>query len=205
MSAGSSAEIALVDFGMGNLRSVTRAFERAGAKPQVTADPDVVRRADRVVVPGVGALADSMKTLSERGLDEAICERIRIGKPYLGICLGLHILFKDGEEGAAEGLGIVPASVKRFDAKPGLRVPHMGWNQVAPVKNHPVIDSDYYYFVHAYRPTDVPDQYVLAQTEHGEVFPSVLGQDHWLAVQFHPEKSQAAGLKLLERFCSWSP
>lgn len=203
--SGPAREVILVDFGMGNLRSVARALERAGAKPRVSTDPDEVKSADRVVVPGVGACGEAMRVLREQGLDVALRERIAAGRPYLGICLGLHVLLERGEEGPADCLGVVPGTVARFPDALGLAVPHMGWNRVEPVRPHPVLSEDYFYFVHAYRAAGVPDAAVLARTEYGEAFPSAIGQGACLAVQFHPEKSQGAGLALLERFLAWSP
>ncbi len=198
-------EIVLVDFGMGNLRNVARSLERAGAKPRVSKDPDEVCRADRVVVPGVGSCGDAMRVLREAGLTEALRERIASGRPYLGICLGLHILLDEAEEGPARGLGLIPGRVARFPESLGLAVPHMGWNAVRLERPHPVLRDDYFYFVHAYRPVDVAAEQRLAATDYGETFPSAIGRDACVAVQFHPEKSQRAGLHLLERFCDWAP
>ena len=195
----------LVDYGMGNLRNVARALERAGARPRVTQDPRQVREADRLIVPGVGAMDDAMGALDKLGLIEALRERIVSGRPYLGICIGLHILMERGEEGPARGLGLCLGEVNRFPEVPRLPVPHMGWNRVRPAQAHPVLEDGYFYFVHVYRPTGVPESQVLARTEYGEEFPSAVGFDACLAVQFHPEKSQRAGLGLLERFCAWSP
>jgi glutamine amidotransferase len=198
-------EIVLVDFGMGNLRSVARALERTGAKARVTRDPDELRGADRLVLPGVGACGDAMGALRERDLVEPLREHIAAGRPYLGICLGLHVLLERGEEGPTDCLGVIPGSVARFPASLPLAVPHMGWNKVECTRPHPVLADDYFYFVHAYRPEGAPDSYVLARTEYGGPFISALGFDACVAVQFHPEKSQRAGLALLERFCAWSP
>ncbi len=198
-------EIAVLDFGMGNLRSVAKALEHAGARPSVTADPDVVRRADRLVMPGVGALADCMKTLAERGLDDALRERLRAARPFLGICLGLEVLFESSEEGNATGLGVLKGRIERFPRRPGLPVPHMGWNQVSTSRPHPVLRSDYFYFVHAYRAADAPAETVAATTDYGGPFTSAVAFDSVVAVQFHPEKSQKAGLGLLERFGAWAP
>ena len=198
-------EIVLVDFGMGNLRNVARALERTGAKPRVSVDPDEVRRADRVILPGVGACGDAMRGLVAAGLVDALRERLRSGRPYLGICLGLQLLLERTEEGNTDCLGAVPGVVARFPASLGLAVPHMGWNRVEVKSPHPVLADGYYYFVHGYRAQDVPARQTLATTEYGERFPSALGADGWLAVQFHPEKSQRSGLALLERFCAWSP
>jgi glutamine amidotransferase len=195
----------LVDYGMGNLRSVARAFERAGAKPRVSTDPDEVRSADRVVVPGAGASGEAMRAFEERGLAAALRERIAAGRPYLGLCVGLQILFDSAEEGDAQCLGAIPGHVARFPSDLGLAVPHLGWNLVHLERPHPVLEDGYFYFVHAYRPTEVPADWVLATTEYGESFPSAVGSGNCIAVQFHPEKSQRAGLALLERYCEWSP
>jgi glutamine amidotransferase len=200
-----AAEVALVDFGMGNLRNVARALERAGAKPRVTADPDDVLNADRVVLPGVGALGDCMRGLRELGVDEALRERIDRGRPYLGLCLGLQVLFEEGDEGNARGLGLIPGRVGRFDSGMGLPIPHMGWNAAELESPHPVVPEGYYYFVHSYRPAGVPPEAVVATTEYGERFASAVGAGSAVAVQFHPEKSQRVGLELLERYCQWDP
>ena len=202
---GSAPDILVVDYGMGNLRNVARALERAGARPRVSMDPGEVLRAGRLVVPGVGALGDAMSSLEERGLAAAIRERILDGRPYLGICVGLQILLEEGEEGRARCLGLIPGKVARFPESSSLPVPHMGWNAVKAKQPHPVLRDGFFYFVHGYRPCWVPDECVLASTDYGEVFPSALGFDACVAVQFHPEKSQRAGLALLERFCGWSP
>ena len=204
MSAASS-EIVVVDYGMGNLRNVGRAFERAGARPRVTTDPDEILRSDRLVVPGVGALGDAMGALEKLGLVGPLRERIQDGRPYLGICVGLQVLLDEGEEGPARCLGLIPGKVSRFPETSELPVPHMGWNAVKPLEAHPLLEQGYFYFVHSYRPCQVPRDQVLATTDYGEVFPSAVGFDACVAVQFHPEKSQRAGLALLERFCSWSP
>jgi glutamine amidotransferase len=198
-------EIALLDFGMGNMRSVVRAFEHAGARPCVVEDPDKVRRADRMVLPGVGSFGDCMRTLRERGLDEALQERFRAGSPYLGICLGLHALFEWGEEGGVPGLGLLAGRVERFPEASGLPVPHMGWNRVELERPHPVVGPGYYYFVHSYRAVGAEPELELGTTDYGGRFASVVGTETAVAVQFHPEKSQRTGLALLERFSQWSP
>lgn len=200
-----SSRVTLIDFGMGNLRNVARALERAGAAPQVTSDPNRVRGADRVVLPGVGSLGDCMDALRRLGIDEALRERVRAGRPYLGLCLGLQVLFEKGEEGDTSGLGLIPGRIERFDTAGGLPVPHMGWNSIRIERPHPVVREGYFYFVHAYRPAGVPAPAVIATTEYGEPFPSAVASGSAVAVQFHPEKSQSAGLALLERFCSWAP
>ncbi len=199
------AEVVVVDYGMGNQRNVARTLERAGAKARVSASSDEIRRADRLVVPGVGALGDAMRQLHARELSEVLRERIVDGRPYLGICVGLHVLFEEGEEGPARGLGVCPGRVTRFPDRADLTVPHMGWNRVEPVRAHPVLRDGFFYFVHGFRPEDVPPRKVLARTDYAGDFPSAVGADAWLAVQFHPEKSQRAGLALLERFCAWRP
>lgn len=201
-----SERIALVDYGMGNLRSVARAFERIGRTVHVTDRADDVRAADRVVLPGVGAARDAMKGLSANGLDDAIRAHISAGRPYLGICLGLHVLLDEADEGGiGPCLSVIPGRVERFPDSLGLAVPHMGWNQVKLERPHPVLADDYFYFVHSYRPTHVRPEDCLARTDYGETFPSAIGRGSCVAVQYHPEKSQRAGLELLERFCAWRP
>jgi glutamine amidotransferase len=199
------SSLALVDYGMGNLPNVARALERAGAQVQITADPDRVRRADRLVVPGVGAAGDAMAALRANGLDTALVERIRAGTPFLGICLGLQVLLDSAEEGDCACLGLVPGRVAAFPRELDLPVPHMGWNLVKPERPHPVVAEGYFYFVHGFRATRVPAEWCLARTDYGAAFPSAIGRDALVAVQFHPEKSQRAGLTLLERFCAWRP
>jgi glutamine amidotransferase len=190
---------------MGNLRSVVRALGRAGAAPRSSSDPDEILRADRIVLPGVANLGDTMKALAERGLCEALKARVRAGRPYLGICIGLQVLLDEGEEGPTAALGLVKGQVARFTPKSGLPVPHMGWNRVLPVRPHPVLSEGYFYFVHSYRAEGVPEDSILATTDYGDSFPSALGFGGCVAVQFHPEKSQREGLHLLERFCRWTP
>lgn len=190
---------------MSNLRNVARSFERAGAKPVISRDPDEVRRADRLAVPGVGALGDAMRALEARGLGDPLRERIPDGRPFLGICIGLQILLERGEEGPTDGLALCPGQVERFPERPGLPVPHMGWNRVRVMRPHPVLREGHFYFVHAYRAQRVPPDWELARTDYGEEFPSALGREACLAVQFHPEKSQREGLRLIERFCAWQP
>ena len=198
-------EVVVVDYGMSNMRSMARAVERAGAKPCVATDPGGIRHADRLIVPGVGALGDVMEQLRKRGLDEAIREWLRSERPYLGVCIGLQVLLESGEEGDTDCLGLIPGRVARFPEAPGRPVPHMGWNRVEVRDAHPVLRGGHFYFVHGYRAVEVPESRVLATTEYGESFPSAVGRDACVAVQFHPEKSQRAGLALLEAFCAWSP
>jgi glutamine amidotransferase len=199
-------EVVIVDYGMGNLRSVSRAFERIGARPRVTDAAGDLRAARRVVLPGVGSVSQAMAALRRGGLDDAIRAHVAAGRPFLGICLGLQVLLDEAEEGGiGPCIGVIPGRVARFPESRELPIPHMGWNQVKPVIDHPVIAEGYFYFVHGYRATNVPDEFCLARTDYGESFVSAIGRGSCVGVQFHPEKSQRAGLELLERFCAWRP
>jgi len=199
-------EALILDFGMGNLRSVARALERAGAKPRVSESPEEVAKAARVVFPGVGACGDALPTLRARGLDQALRDRIAAGLPTLAICVGMQSLFESSDEGRLErGVGLFPGRVARFPDSIELAVPHMGWNLVRTSRPHPVLRDGYFYFLHGYRAEGVPDAFLLATTEYGEVFPAAVGWSSCVAVQFHPEKSQFEGLGLLERFLAWTP
>lgn len=200
----------IVDPGLGNLRSVQKGFERVGAPAVVSADPDVVRGADRLVLPGVGAFGDCMATLASSGLAQAVSERVRAGTPYLGICLGLQVLLDDSAEfGQHAGLGLQAGHVVRFDAALGVKVPHMGWNAIVRPRSHPVLGDEgpgeHYYFVHSYYAEPEDTAAVGARCHHGLPFAAALAWDNVVAVQFHPEKSQADGLALLERFAGWTP
>lgn len=199
--------IALIDYGAGNLRSVHNALVAAGAQNvAVTAEPDIVAKADRIVLPGVGAFAACMNGLSAiEGLVEALDRRVRgDGAPFLGICVGMQLLADAGEEhGRHAGLGWIDGTVRAFDAAPGLRVPHMGWNDVVPSFRHPVIAAGEAYYLHGYHFADATD--VAATSEHGAPFPAAVAKDNIVGVQFHPEKSQAYGLATLERFLAWRP
>ncbi len=198
--------IAIVDMGSGNLRSVAKAVERAGGSVAVTHDPDVVRRADRVIVPGQGAFRDGMAGLAARGLDEALREAIRAGKPYLGICLGLELLFDESDEhGPVRGLGIFPGRVVRFPERPGLKVPHMGWNDVRLCRDEPlwrgVPDGAFVYFVHSYYAVPAGPITCL-EADYGGRFCAAVRHENLFACQFHPEKSQAVGIQILQNFVS---
>ncbi len=199
--------IALIDYGAGNLRSVHNALVAAGAdNVAVTADPDVVAKADRVVLPGVGAFATCMNGLSEiDGLIEAMERRVRgEGVPFLGICVGMQLLADAGEEhGRHAGLGWIGGTVRAFDPQPGLRIPHMGWNDVVPAFAHPVIVAGEAYYLHSYHFADAVD--VAATSSHGASFVAAVAKDNVVGVQYHPEKSQAYGLATLERFLKWRP
>jgi glutamine amidotransferase len=198
--------IAVVDVCSGNLRSVERALAQAGGHVVVTRDPDVVRRADRVVVPGQGAFGVFMRGLVERGLGEALREAIASGRPYLGICLGMQVLFDESEEqGPCAGLGVIPGRVVRLaPGDPALKVPHIGWNQVAVRAADPLMrglaDGAYFYFVHSYHCVPADRGIVALDTDHGVRVTAAIRKDNLFACQFHPEKSQGAGLALLRNF-----
>jgi glutamine amidotransferase len=205
-------EVAVVDYGAGNLRSVAKALLRAGLGVQVTGDPALVRRADAVVLPGVGAFASARARLAEKGLGDAVCAAIASGRPYLGLCLGLQLLFESSsEQGETPGFGILAGRVDRFPERDAtgapLRVPHIGWNEVRWSGAHPMLSgvgaSDHYYFVHAYRavPADAGDR--VGSTDYGGDFAAAVARGNVFAVQFHPEKSQRAGARLLDAFAAW--
>ena len=209
--------VAIVDYGSGNLRSAAKAFERAAAEApgspgvEVTADPAALARAERIVLPGVGAFVDCMSGLARLpGMVEVLHERVRAGVPLLGICVGMQLMATIGEEhGTHEGLGWVPGRVVPLPAGDGLRVPHMGWNEIETRGDHPVLSGlegrAHAYFVHSY--TMVPDDPadVLAVTDYGGPVSAVVGRDNVLGTQFHPEKSQRNGLALISRFLEWRP
>ncbi|HEY5900019.1 MAG TPA: imidazole glycerol phosphate synthase subunit HisH [Burkholderiales bacterium] len=201
--------IAVVDYGMGNLRSVSKALEHVAPEAEVlvTGDAALIRSAERVVVPGQGALPDCMRSLTEGGAREAVLEAVR-SKPYLGICLGLQMLFEHGAEGNVAGLGVLQGSVPRFAVK-GLKIPHMGWNEVRQEKRHPlwggISDESRFYFVHSYYPAPSDATITAATCIYGAPFTCAVARDNIFAVQFHPEKSQSAGLQLLSNFVRWRP
>jgi glutamine amidotransferase len=197
--------ITIVDYGSGNLRSVQKAFERLGAPARITSDPTVVAAADRLVLPGVGAFGDAMRELSARGLVEPIVDHVRADRPFFGICMGLQLLFETGLEGGRHaGLGLLAGDVARFDLPAGLKVPHMGWNTVtwrgAGCPGGAVADGEWFYFVHSYhaRPTD--ESVVAAVADYGGPFCAAVSRGRLFATQFHPEKSQAVGLRLMAAF-----
>jgi glutamine amidotransferase len=210
-------DIAVVDYGMGNIRSVSKALEHVapGARVLVTADPAVIRAAGRVVVPGQGAMPDCMRQLGESGAREAVTEAMH-EKPFLGICIGMQMLFERGEEGDTPGLGILAGDVPRFPDQamrtPGgarLKVPHMGWNEVFQRAPHAlwtgIASGERFYFVHSYFPRPREESLTAAVCTYGIPFTCAVARDNLFAVQFHPEKSQAAGLKLLSNFVHWRP
>ncbi len=195
--------IALVDYDLGNLRSVEKALETIGADVRLTSDPEVILAAEKVVLPGVGAFGDGMVGLRRYGLIEVIPEVVRRGTPLLGICVGMQVLFEEGEEhGRHQGLGLLPGRVRRFETA-GLKVPQTGWNQILPARETMLLDGllpgDYAYFNHGYYCDAAPDD-TLAQTEYGVRYASVVGRGRLYGVQFHPEKSQRVGMTILRNF-----
>lgn len=198
--------IAIVDVCGGNLRSVLRAFQKVGADVVCTRDAETVRRADKIVVPGQGAFGPFMRGLVERGLGEPLREAIASGRPYLGICLGLQVLFDESEEGQCAGLGVLRGRVARLaptDAR--LKVPHMGWNRVrAPNARDPLLSGvapdAHVYFVHSYHAVPEDTSLVALQADHGIAITAAIRKDNLFACQFHPEKSQAVGLRILRNF-----
>jgi imidazole glycerol-phosphate synthase subunit HisH len=201
--------IAVVDYGMGNLRSVSKALERVAPQAQVrvTAAPEEILSSDRVVVPGQGAMPDCMRQLAASGARDAVVEAAR-ARPFLGICIGLQMLFEHGEEGDTPGLGLLGGEVPRFRLT-GLKIPHMGWNEVAQSRPHAlwagIPDSSRFYFVHSYYPAPRDAALTAATTVYGRPFTCAVARDNIFAVQFHPEKSQSAGLQLLSNFVRWRP
>jgi glutamine amidotransferase len=201
--------IAIIDYGMGNLRSVSKAFEAVGHQAVVTRDAKVIGNASRVVLPGVGAFGDCMANLDRYGLIEPVRAAIQSGKPFLGICLGLQLLFTESEEfGSHKGLDILPGRVRRFAVDPSLKVPHIGWNQVNIQRPCPlfdrIADGSHWYFVHSYF-VDPNDKRIAATTTtYGIPFVSSVWKDNIVACQFHPEKSQAVGLQLIKNFGGWN-
>ena len=204
--------VTVVDYGAGNLRSVAKALARSGVAPDVSADPAALRRADAVVLPGVGAFADSMASLRLKGLDDALRDFIASGRPYLGLCLGLQLLFDESDEhGVTAGFGLMRGRVERFaERDPSgerLRVPHIGWNTVRWEGQHPMLEglpeSGVYYFVHSYRAVPTQPADGVGTVDYGGPFAAAVARDNVFAVQFHPEKSQNAGKRLLDAFAAW--
>ncbi len=194
--------IALIDYGMGNLGSVEKALQYVGCATVITACPQQLEEASGIVLPGVGAFDDCIRGLRDRGLVNPLRELIAAGKPYLGICLGLQMLFERSEEGQESGLGIFPGQVVRFDHE--LKIPQIGWNQVWPNQPVPhlagISPGSWFYFVHSYYVKPADESLLAATTEYGYEFCSAVYQNNVFACQFHPEKSQSTGLKLLENF-----
>jgi glutamine amidotransferase len=209
--------VAVVDYGMGNLHSVSKAVEHVapGARVEVTSDPARVAEADRVVFPGQGAMPDCMREMDARGLRPAVLDAAR-NRPFLGICIGLQMLFERSDEGGVDGLALLPGTVRRFpdsamvdSGGQKLKVPHMGWNRVGQTHGHPlwseIEDGSRFYFVHSYFPQTEQAELVSGTTEYGIPFTCAVARDNIFAVQFHPEKSDTAGLRLLANFLNWNP
>jgi len=196
----SGVSLAVVDSGGANIASVLHALRRLGVEPEFTADADTIRQADRVLLPGVGAAGRAMEVLRGHGLVDVIRE---LQQPVLGICLGMQLLFESSAEDDAELLGLIPARLERITEAPGLRVPHMGWNSIQILKPDPLSDplnGDWFYFVHSYAAPLGP--WTLASSEHGSPFSAIVRQGNFYGAQFHPERSAAAGAKLLKNFLS---
>jgi len=205
--------IAVVDYGMGNIHSVAKALERVAPEAEitVTADPERILACERLVVPGQGALPDCMRQLAASGARDAVIEAAG-AKPFLGICIGLQMLFERGEEGDTPGLGLLPGRVPRFKLSGqhlSLKIPHIGWNEVAQERSHAlwerIADRSRFYFVHSYYPAPGDRALVAATSDYGAPFTCAVARDNIFAVQFHPEKSQSAGLQLLSNFVRWHP
>ncbi len=202
----------VIDYGIGNIRSLEKAFQAVGAEPVRSSDPADIARAEKLVLPGVGAFGACADELRQRGLWEPVRAAAEAGTPLLGVCVGMQLLFEVSEEmGEHEGLGLLPGRVVRFDGAVGapvgdrpLKVPHMGWNTVHATRPHPLFDGladgAHFYFVHSYHAAPVRESDVLGVTEYGERFPAVVQRGNVAGVQFHPEKSQDAGLRLLRNF-----
>lgn len=206
--------ITIVDYQMGNLRSVQKALEHVGAVADVTSDPEKVAKADKLILPGVGGFGEAIAELRQRNLDQPIVEAIQAGKPFLGICLGLQLLFAQGKEGGNHlGLSVFDGSVERFSGEAyatgsGLKVPHMGWNQVGIRQaDCPLLSGisreSYFYFVHSYYVQPTSPGLVWLDCEYGQTFCAAVWHDNVFATQFHPEKSQSVGLRLLNNFAQW--
>ena len=205
--------IAVVDYGVNNLASVVRALRAGGHTAALTGDPDEVRRAERVLMPGVGNFGQASRTLSTTGLGDAVREVANSGRPVMGICLGLQLFFELSEEAPeARGMALLPGRVRRFST--GLPVPHVGWARVDLTESgrrHPLVGAalgespQFFYHVHSYYPTALPEGDVLATGDYGGIFATLVGQDSIVGAQFHPEKSQLAGIALLAAFAEWRP
>ena len=200
--------ITIVDYKAGNLTSVKRALDHLGIPNQISADPKIVRGAERIIFPGVGHAASAMNVLRARGLDSALKDAYAQGIPILGICIGCQIILTHSEEGDTPGLGLIPGVCTRFRVRDAaLKIPHMGWNAVTVIRSHPVLShlrpGDEFYFVHSYYPQPTDPETVYATSEYGGPFPVAIGTGNLFAVQFHAEKSGPIGLKLLENFVHW--
>ncbi|NOX96855.1 MAG: imidazole glycerol phosphate synthase subunit HisH [Nitrospirae bacterium] len=196
--------IAVIDYGMGNLRSVSKALERVGGEVKITSSVEDIEKAEAIILPGVGAFYQAMENLKSRGIVVPLCQAIDSGKLFLGICLGLQLLFEESEEGNCKGLNVLPGKVKKFQIE-DLKVPHMGWNgvrfkdsQLSLLEGIP--EGSYFYFAHSYYVEPTDEEVILTMTEYGIPFTSAVRKDNIFGVQFHPEKSGEKGLRLLENF-----
>jgi glutamine amidotransferase len=199
----------IIDYDAGNLRSVQRACREVGLEAAITADPDAVRRADRIIFPGVGAAGPAMRSIAARGIDAALREAIARGVPTLGICLGMQISLDYSEENDTTTLGLIPGRVRRFRFESrALKIPHMGWNEVRVTRPHPLLadvrPGDEFYFVHGYYPEPARSEEVFAVSDYEIEFASALGRDNYFGMQCHPEKSGRVGLAVLARFAEWN-
>jgi len=199
--------IAIIDYEAGNLTSVARALRHIGVECEITRDHDAIRSAERVIFPGVGAAGEAMAIIRREGLDTVIREVVAAGNPFLGICLGAQIILGESEEdNGTPCLGVIPGTAKRFQGT-DIKIPHMGWNNVAVTRPHPVlagiIPDAQFYFVHSYYPAPAKEEDVIATTGYGTSFASVIGHGNVIATQFHPEKSGRSGLRILENFRTW--
>jgi glutamine amidotransferase len=200
--------ILIVDYGMANLRSVQKAFEKLGHAAEISGEPERVQQAHKVVLPGVGAFRDAIARLHEVGLAEPIKEHLRSGKPFFGICLGMQLLFsRSHEDGLYTGLDVFPGDVVRFNDVPGLKVPHMGWNQLRVRRPAPPLagmpDGSSVYFVHSYYAAPRDEKLIAAEADYPTPFCAAIWHENVFATQFHPEKSQRVGLEMLRRFAEW--
>ena len=200
-------KLVILDYDVGNFRNVQKAFQAVNAEAEISNSVETARRADALVLPGVAAFGDAMRHLQERELDQPVLEAVQAGKPVLGICVGLQLLFEESEEmGQHQGLGVLPGQVRRFPT--GLTVPHMGWNQIEPQREHPLLrkidPGDFAYFAHSYYAVPQQAQDIIACTDYGLPYPSVVGRDNVCAIQFHPEKSQHVGLQILKNFVDFA-
>ncbi|HYA13640.1 MAG TPA: imidazole glycerol phosphate synthase subunit HisH [Syntrophales bacterium] len=204
--------IGIVDYRAGNLTSVARALSYLGKSCKISDDPEILSQASHIIFPGVGAAGEAMANLRQTNMDKWIMEWVKQGKPVLGICLGTQVIFEYSEENETKCLGIIPGVVKRFsrdlqeDCMP-LKIPHMGWNNVAFQKDHPVFrgisDEAQFYFVHSYYPAPADERLVIGWTDYGMLFCAAIARENLVAVQFHPEKSGQPGLQILANFCRW--
>jgi glutamine amidotransferase len=197
------SKIVIIDYGVGNFRNVQKAFEAVGAPAAISDSVEVARQAEALVLPGVGAFGDAIDNLRARGLDQPVLEAAQAGKPLFGICVGLQLLFDESEEmGQHIGLGLLPGKIVRFPRH--LTVPHMGWNQIEPRSDHPLLKNvgpgDFAYFAHSYYAAPADPGHVVATTDYGQPFASAVAKDNVCAIQFHPEKSQQVGLQILKNF-----